>query len=72
MQEWLIWPLSKSGVPKGTEGSNPSLSARNNEYSCFVRFLTAPFEVSSYDQNVDNKRRRTHGNIRSWFRINGR
>ena len=29
MSEWLKVPLSKSGVPpKGTEGSNPSLSAR--------------------------------------------
>ena len=28
MQEWLNWPLSKSGVPQGTEGSNPSLSAK--------------------------------------------
>ena len=27
MQEWLNWPLSKSGVPKGTKGSNPFLSA---------------------------------------------
>ena len=27
MQEWLIWPLSKSGEPQGSEGSNPSLSA---------------------------------------------
>ncbi len=27
MQEWLNWPLSKSGKPQGFEGSNPSLSA---------------------------------------------
>ena len=28
MQEWLNWPLSKSGEPQGSEGSNPSLSAK--------------------------------------------
>ena len=27
MQEWLNWPLSKSGKVKAFEGSNPSLSA---------------------------------------------
>ena len=27
MQEWLNWPLSKSGKAKAFEGSNPSLSA---------------------------------------------
>ena len=27
MQEWLNWPLSKSGIPQGIEGSNPSPSA---------------------------------------------
>ena len=27
VQEWLNWPLSKSGEPQGSEGSNPSLSA---------------------------------------------
>lgn len=29
MQEWLNWPLSKSGKAQAFEGSNPSLSARN-------------------------------------------
>ena len=28
MQEWFNWPLSKSGVPQGTKGSNPFLSAK--------------------------------------------
>ncbi len=28
VQEWLNWPLSKSGEPQGSEGSNPSLSAK--------------------------------------------
>ena len=28
VSEWSNVPLSKSGVPQGTEGSNPSLSAR--------------------------------------------
>ena len=27
MQEWLNWPLSKSGMGQPIEGSNPSLSA---------------------------------------------
>ena len=27
VQEWLIWTLSKSVVPKGTVGSNPTPSA---------------------------------------------
>ena len=30
MQEWLNWPLSKSGKVKAFEGSNPSLSAKQN------------------------------------------
>ena len=30
MQEWLNWPLSKSGMGQLIEGSNPSLSAMNN------------------------------------------
>jgi hypothetical protein len=28
MQEWLNWPLSKSGVSQDTQGSNPCLSAK--------------------------------------------
>jgi hypothetical protein len=28
MQEWLNWPLSKSGIGRPIEGSNPSLSAK--------------------------------------------
>ena len=27
VQEWLNWPLSKSGESQDSEGSNPSLSA---------------------------------------------
>ena len=27
VQEWLNWLVSKTSVPQGTEGSNPSLSA---------------------------------------------
>ncbi len=30
VQEWLNWPLSKSGMEQSIEGSNPSLSARYN------------------------------------------
>ena len=32
VQEWLNWPLSKSGEPQGSEGSNPSLSAKKRGY----------------------------------------
>ena len=35
VQEWLNWPLSKSGKVKAFEGSNPSLSAK---YEFFVQF----------------------------------
>jgi hypothetical protein len=31
VQEWLNWLLSKSSEPQGSEGSNPSLSARKDE-----------------------------------------
>ena len=40
MQEWLNWPLSKSGKVKAFEGSNPSLSA-------MVLFLTVYFPPPS-------------------------
>ena len=30
VQEWLNWPLSKSGMGQLIEGSNPSLSANKN------------------------------------------
>ena len=43
VQEWLNWPLSKSGEPQGSEGSNPSLSAKTNDVHlgvfCFDRDL---------------------------------
>ena len=43
MQEWLNWPLSKSGEPQGSEGSNPSLSARlytkNMQDSIFTKII---------------------------------
>ena len=29
VQEWLNWLVSKTSVPQGTEGSNPSLSAKD-------------------------------------------
>lgn len=31
VQEWLNWTVSKTVVPQGTVGSNPTLSAKNNE-----------------------------------------
>ena len=36
VQEWLNWPLSKSGEPQGSEGSNPSLSARRGALRSLV------------------------------------
>jgi hypothetical protein len=39
MQEWLNWPLSKSGEPKGSEGSNPSLSAKKKDVHSDILFL---------------------------------
>jgi hypothetical protein len=38
VQEWLNWPLSKSGVAQVTEGSNPSLSARR-EPTCLIGYV---------------------------------
>ena len=43
VQEWLNWPLSKSGVAQVTEGSNPSLSAK--QVAITLR-LVATFLVS--------------------------
>ena len=39
MQEWLNWPLSKSGMGQLIEGSNPSLSATfsDNRVDTFTR-----------------------------------
>ncbi len=37
VQEWLNWPLSKSGMEQSIEGSNPSLSAmKNREFAVFI------------------------------------
>jgi hypothetical protein len=41
VQEWLNWPLSKSGMGQLIEGSNPSLSAIKNSVlrdAIFYRF----------------------------------
>ena len=35
VQEWLNWPLSKSGMGQLIEGSNPSLSARRKRRMVF-------------------------------------
>ena len=35
VQEWLNWPLSKSGMAQAIEGSNPSLSARREATSLY-------------------------------------
>gem|GEM_PF-3282470 len=39
VQEWLNWLVSKTSVPQGTEGSNPSLSAKKNNDRPVVIFL---------------------------------
>ena len=40
VQEWLNWPLSKSGIAQAIEGSNPSLSAKTRtSYGAFFRAI---------------------------------
>ena len=39
VQEWLNWPLSKSGIEQSIEGSNPSLSASKNTSRLDVRYF---------------------------------
>jgi hypothetical protein len=41
MQEWLNWPLSKSGMPQGIRGSNPRLSAISEAPFDIVRSMLA-------------------------------
>ena len=36
MQEWLNWPLSKSGMGKPIKGSNPFLSANKKQLGIYV------------------------------------
>ena len=38
MVEWSITPVLKTGVLRGTGGSNPSLSAISLDYQWFTRF----------------------------------
>ncbi len=58
MQEWLNWPLSKSGKAKAFEGSNPSLSAmtRYTEYmedTVFTKIIKG--EIPSYKVYEDDR-----------------
>ena len=39
VQEWLNWPLSKSGMAQAIEGSNPSLSAKIKDDHLVVFYL---------------------------------
>ncbi len=53
MVEWSITPVLKTGVLRGTGGSNPSLSAKSSMrnivglffYVYFITFLVFPFFV---------------------------
>ncbi len=51
MQEWLNWPLSKSGKPQGFEGSNPSLSAKREatRLLCLVVSLLEKDSIHRFD-----------------------
>ena len=44
--EWSNVPDSKSGVPQGTEGSNPSFSAISFNHPALKWFKLLPFLVS--------------------------
>jgi hypothetical protein len=50
VQEWLNWPLSKSGEPQGSEGSNPSLSAKKNDAPLSIIFLASEIEIRTLPQ----------------------
>ena len=60
MVEWSITPVLKTGVPRGTGGSNPSLSANINqidkEYPTGVPFLYDATQVylriASYKKEI--------------------
>ncbi len=47
VQEWLNWLVSKTSVPHGTEGSNPSLSAKNIAMS-----IEQPKKITVVTQNI--------------------
>ena len=60
--EWSIAPVLKTGVLRGTGGSNPSLSARNKEQRklfliLFYRDTGNSFTSIQVKQNKDNRRR---------------
>jgi hypothetical protein len=55
VQEWLNWPLSKSGVPQGTEGSNPSLSAMKKRRPSGRRFFIPRLEPSGFCPSKNNR-----------------
>ena len=49
MQEWLNWHAWKACVPRnGTGGSNPPLSAKGEEMSCFTYVLKSEYDGSYY------------------------
>ncbi len=49
VQEWLNWPLSKSGMGQLIEGSNPSLSAIKNGPYRWAIFYGTPDTIRTYD-----------------------
>jgi hypothetical protein len=50
VQEWLNWPLSKSGEPQGSEGSNPSLSAKKE--GCMSQEIKKEIIITSPDSPI--------------------
>lgn len=64
MVEWSITVVLKTTVPRGTGGSNPSLSAVSLEYQVFTEFTPnfTPKNVKLgvlffHSYNVDNRRK---------------
>ncbi len=51
MVEWSITVVLKTTVPRGTGGSNPSLSAINIEIQCFIE-LTPDFTPKNVKSGV--------------------
>jgi hypothetical protein len=65
MPEWSNGAVSKTVVPSGTGGSNPSLSARfagNNFSHVFLRYSWRPSEPQ-YSWAVANFKRATHAHL---------
>ena len=53
MVEWSITPVLKTGVLRGTGGSNPSLSAKSNLKGLLFLFLIADADEEQADGYPD-------------------